>query len=464
MARIVVCGGSVIGLATAMLLARDDHEVTVLERDGSPVPPDPTSAWHDWDRTGVAQFHQPHNLFARARAVMDLDLPGLTERLLDAGGAWIDPITWMPPWIDDRTPRPGDERFSFVNARRPVMEAVFAQAADTHDGVTVRRGVSVAGLRSRDRNGSPMPHVTGVRLGDGDELDADLVIDATGRRTRVPEWVAELGAAPPHLESEDSGFVYYTRYFRGAERPPVMGPVLSALGSVSILTLHGDNDTWSVTVFTTSSDTELRGLRDPATFDRVVRACPLQAHWLDGEALTDVETMAGILDKYRRYVVDDRPVVTGVVAVGDASACTNPSEGRGISVGLVQAQRLRDAVRDGFDDAEGFVARYDAATERDVTPFFRNQLVSDRARVAEMQAIRDGVDPAPTDPAAAAMWVAVAHDPDVFRSMIETVTCLAFPQEVMARPDIRAKIAAYAGRASDPLPGPSRAELVDLTR
>ncbi|HEX5588098.1 MAG TPA: tryptophan 7-halogenase [Acidimicrobiia bacterium] len=463
MARIVVCGGSVIGLATAMLLARDGHAVTVLERDGSRVPDEPATAWEEWDRTGVAQFHQPHNLFARARAVMDADLPGLTERLLDAGGVWIDPIAWMPPWIEDRTPRPGDERFSFVNARRPVMEAVFAHAAERHDGVTVRRGVKVASLRASSAQSSSAPHVTGVRLTDGEELDADLVVDAMGRRTPAPEWVEALGASPPHLESEDAGFVYFTRFFRGTTPPPVVGPVLSTFGSMSVLTLHSDNDTWSVTVFAASSDTVLRGLRDPDAFDRVVRACPLQAHWLDGEAITGVETMAGILDKHRRYVVDGRPVVTGVVAVGDASACTNPSAGRGLSVGLVQAQRLRDVVRDGIDDAGAFVVRFDDATERDVTPFFRNQVAADRARVAEMQAISAGVDPPPTDPDAAAMQVALVHDPDVFRSMMETVTCLAFPQDVMARPEIRAKIDEYAGQVPDPLPGPSRAELVALS-
>ena len=88
-----------IGLTTAMLLARDDHHVTVLEGDAAPVPDNPAGAWGAWDRKGVAQFHQPHNLFARTRQIMDDDLPGLTDRLVDAGGAWIDPIANLPPSI-----------------------------------------------------------------------------------------------------------------------------------------------------------------------------------------------------------------------------------------------------------------------------------------------------------------------------------------------------------------------------
>jgi flavin-dependent dehydrogenase len=114
----------------------------------------------------------------------------------------------------------------------------------------------------------------------------------------------------------------------------------------------------------------------------VVRACPRHAHWLDGEPITDIEVMAGILDRYRRFVVEDRPVATGVVAVGDAWACTNPSAGRGLSVGILHAQRLRDVVREGLDDPAVVVRRFDAVTESDVTPFFRNQIAEDRTRIA----------------------------------------------------------------------------------
>src|SRR5262249_47610742 len=141
-----ICGGSVIGLTAAMMLARDGHEVDVIEADPAPVPKLAADAWDAWPRTGVAQFHQPHNLFARVRDIVDADLPGMTEALVDAGCVWGDPVGGLPPFITDREPRVGDDRLRFVTGRRPVIEATFARAADNSTGVTIRRGCAVTGL------------------------------------------------------------------------------------------------------------------------------------------------------------------------------------------------------------------------------------------------------------------------------------------------------------------------------
>ncbi len=132
-----------------------------------------------------------------------------------------------------------------------------------------------------------------------------------GRRTPAMEWLAQLGVRKPHIESEDGGFVYYTRYFTGSSRPRRRGPALCAIGSFSILTLDGDNGTWSITLFGINGDAGLKALRDPDCFTWVVPACPLHAHRLDGTPITGVLPMAGILDRYRRFVIDDQPVVSG---------------------------------------------------------------------------------------------------------------------------------------------------------
>lgn len=136
-----------------------------------------------------------------------------------------------------------------------------------------------------------------MRLDGGEELRADLVVDAMGRGTKLGEWLTALGGPAPYVESEDCGFVYYSRYFTGPEQPVVIGPPAVEIGTFSVLTIPGDNSTWSVTVWAPSADTALRGLRDAERFTSVVRACPRQAHWLDGAPITDVVVMAGILDR-----------------------------------------------------------------------------------------------------------------------------------------------------------------------
>lgn len=108
------------------------------------------------------------------------------------------------------------------------------------------------------------------------------------RHTRSAQWLEGLAARPPQLYAEDSGFAYYSRYFTGPTRPQRVGRAIAPLGTISIVTLDGGNNTWSVTIFGASGDAPLKALREPTAFTRVVAACPLQAHWLDGEPITDV--------------------------------------------------------------------------------------------------------------------------------------------------------------------------------
>ena len=104
MARVVMVGGGVVGLCGAQMLARDGHEVTVLERDAAP-PPDPEDAWNGWERRGVNQFRMLHYFAPGFRGVMEANAPEIVRALEDAGALRINPFREHPGRDDRRLPR-----------------------------------------------------------------------------------------------------------------------------------------------------------------------------------------------------------------------------------------------------------------------------------------------------------------------------------------------------------------------
>jgi 2-polyprenyl-6-methoxyphenol hydroxylase-like FAD-dependent oxidoreductase len=466
MPRIVVLGGGICGLATAMMLARDGNAVTVLERDPEPAPGSLDEAWESWERRGVAQFRQPHYVHARTRQVLDAELPDVCTALAADGARRYDPLSALPPSITDRTGRPGDERFVTLTARRTTFERVVARAAEAEPGVEVRRGVGVDGVLTGPSAANGVPHVAGVRTSGAEEVHADLVVDAMGRGSKLPAWLRAAGAAPVHEEASDSGFVYYTRFFRGT-LPEVRAPLNTPIGSISILTLPGDRGTWSVTIYGTTGDRPIKGLRHGDRWDAVLASLALHRHWAEGEPVDGVVAMSGIADRYRRLAPDGRPVATGVALVADAAACTNPSLGRGISLGLMHAASLPAVVRAHAEDPQAFAEAWDARTEEQLTPWYRATVAFDRARHAQVEAILEGRPPQPPDTpagkATAALMLAVRHDPDVFRGLLDIMSCLALPQEVMARPGFAERVFELAAAHDPPPPpGPDREQLLGL--
>ena len=95
MAEILVLGAGLGGLSTAMLLARDGHQVTVLERDPAEPPP-AAQAWEAWERRGVNQFRLPHFMLPRWRAQMELELPEVLDELTAAGGLRLNTLALLP--------------------------------------------------------------------------------------------------------------------------------------------------------------------------------------------------------------------------------------------------------------------------------------------------------------------------------------------------------------------------------
>src|SRR3954471_24901996 len=151
----------------------------------------------------------------------------------------------------------------------------------------------------------------------------------------------------------------------------MFGPLLMPYESLSILTLPADNGTWGVGLVVSAKDAALRGLKVVDTWTRTVKGYPLAAHWLDGEPIDDgIAIMAKIEDRHRTFVIDGKPVATGVLALADSWACTNPSVGRGISIGAIHAVALRDLLRSQPSDARELVVAWHEATLATVEPWY----------------------------------------------------------------------------------------------
>jgi 2-polyprenyl-6-methoxyphenol hydroxylase-like FAD-dependent oxidoreductase len=469
MADVLIVGGGVVGMGLGMLLARDGHLVTTLERDPQPPPASEAEAWESWERKGVAQFRLPHLFLARYRQILEEELPEVVTAIEADGALRFNPLSDAPEFLTG-PPREGDDRFAMLSGRRAVTERSVASVAEQTPGLTIRRGVAVGGLVVGPEAVSGIPHVVGVRTTDGEELRADLVVDCGGRRSALPAWLSDLGGRPPVEEVEDSGFIYLGRHFRSTDGqlPVALGPGLQSYGSISILTLPADNGTWSVTLVANSSDRALRGLKDMARWQTVVRSLPTAAHWLDGTPIEDrIITMAQIHDRHRDLCPEGVPVATGVLAVADAWACTNPSVGRGASVGMLHAQTLRDTLRHcGPERPADLADAFATATTATVEPWYRATLSLDRHRLAEMAAFADGTVYDPGDPAfelGAALAQATNRDHDVFRGFLDVVGVLDLPEAVLARPGLLDKVIEYGADWRDTAPiGPDREALVAM--
>ncbi|MFI6204930.1 FAD-dependent oxidoreductase [Streptomyces sp. NPDC051041] len=360
--RAVVIGAGLAGMLASAALSTAVDEVIVLDRDDLPDGPE--------HRRGLPQGRHAHLLMAGGLAAMEDLVPGgsVRERLLAAGAREVSlssgmlaltPDGWLRRWR-----RPGP---SMIACSRALLDWAVRSAvlAGTRTEIRKARALELLGTARR---------VHGVRAataaGDTD-VEADLVVDASGRGSRVVTWLAGIGVSGLRERTVDAGLVNATRVYRvpeGAERFPLTvvhaDPYTSRPGrSGMVLPIEGGR--WMVSLAGT------RGGEPPADPDGFLRYTldlpdPLVGRLISGaEPLTDVH-LSRSTRNVRRYPEKAPHWPEGFVVLGDALAAFNPAYGQGMSVAALGARVLARELRRSGPDAPGLARRVQRGAARSV--------------------------------------------------------------------------------------------------
>ncbi len=343
-----IIGGSTSGMFAARYLARKGWPVTVIEPDEAGGTEDFDRTWDEWNRPGVPQLRQPHTMRAYARTTLLREDPELAQDIVDSGVVeWLYKLSGP-----DIEPAPDPGLVGWI-ARRPTFESVIRKRVEATPGVIFLRA-AVANVLL-DTSG-PRPRVTGVRLRDGQELSFQCVIDASGRRTRIGDWLREANVETPYEVSQDAGMIYYSRYFRllpGVGLPKSDGIRSGPAGNIPFVAYRSnttDRRTFSMLTAVASWEQRFKVLRNNEVFNAFAGSLPGVASWIDpavSEPISAVHAFGGIYDRYKEFLVDGRPLVQDLYVVGDARVHTSPFFGWGITLGLQHARMLAET----FDGA-----------------------------------------------------------------------------------------------------------------
>jgi flavin-dependent dehydrogenase len=489
--RVIVIGGGAAGLGAALCLSRSGHEVTVLEGDPTPLPADPLTAFERWERRGAPQVWHSHAFLGRLRNLLVKETPDVYQSLLEHGAYEVRFGQNLPAGIQNYEPLPEDEDLTLLGCRRITFEWVVRHIVEEDSRLRWCSGVRVEGLRAEADSASGVPRIVGVqcRGPEGPEsFDSDLVVDASGRRSRLAAWLLEIGAEPLEDDSEDCGIFYCSRFYRlrPGVSPPAGATLVGAdLGYMKYAIFPGDSGIFSVTLAASPEDAPLRAIFGLSHFEAAVRAIPTLASWLQddsAEPVSSVRAMSGLRNRRRRLVRDGAPVVLGVHALGDAAMHTNPLYGRGCTLAFVHAWLLDAVLREHPRDPVARSLAFHEATERELGPWYRAARDQDRESRRVADAERRG-ERAPAafqsqpgkrvDPNAFMRSVlrdgllpAMRSDAIVLRAFARTFNLLTPPDALLSNPDVMQRVlAVWQQREMLPRPepqGPGRDEMVEV--
>lgn len=434
----VVVGGSLAGLLAARVLSETYERVTVLDRDTWADRPQP--------RGGVPQSRHAHAVLARGREVLEELFPGFTADAVALGAPLVDMHAQVRWYAEGRSLAQQASDLLGLGASRPLLEWLVRDRVRRLPRVELRPG-----QRVHDLVGPWSGAVTGVRTEGADGpylLDADLVVDASGRTSQAPRWLEGLGHDAPAEDVVRVDVAYATRYFR--RRPDDLdGSTLAMPFAASPAQPRGgvliaqEGDRWVLGL------NGYHGARPPTDLDDFAR-------WADGLSpeLGELARTAEPLDdgaRYRfpasirrRYERLDR-LPAGLLVVGDALCSFNPSYGQGQTVAAVEAAVLRDCLAEGTD---GLGRRFFAAAAPIVDVPWQIAVGGDLA-LPGTQA------PRPLAGRVLGRYVrrvrrVGAHDPGVAAAFLAVANLTAAPQSLLA-PAVARRV---LGRRLPPDPAP----------
>jgi 2-polyprenyl-6-methoxyphenol hydroxylase-like FAD-dependent oxidoreductase len=332
--RAVVLGGSMAGLLVARVLADRFATVVVVERDPLPDAPGP--------RRGVPQGKHIHGLLAGGQQAFEQLLPGLTSELAADGVPVGDPLADVRLRINGHDFRQAPSGLTLVSASREVLEHRVRRRIRALPNVTITDRCDVVGLTAR---GSRITAVRVLRHADDSAeelLEADLVADATGRGSRAPIWLSQIGFPGPTEDRLGVDLGYTTRRYRlpagaldgdlGILRAPTPGhPRGAALARL-------ERGVWMLTLIGLGEDhppTHAEG------FDRFAASLgsgELSSLIRAAEPIDDPIAFRFPASTRRHYERIELP--DNLVVLGDSLCSLNPIYGQGMTVAALEALAL----------------------------------------------------------------------------------------------------------------------------